>query len=70
MIRRLLIACITAIRPLLGPDGACRYALPCSDFAKMELKDKPLFFALLSISKRVISCNPLTSLIILKKRSP
>lgn len=63
MFKRIFIACMSTIRPLLGPEGCCRYEQPCTDFAKMELKDKPLVFALISISKRVLSCNPLTSFI-------
>lgn len=69
MIKRCIIACITVIRPLLGPEGSCRYEQPCTDFAAMELKDKTLFFALISISKRVLLCNPLTSLIMRISRS-
>lgn len=62
MVITLINALITCIRPIIGPPGACRFELPCSDFARMELHDKKFFCALLSISKRVLLCNPLTHL--------
>jgi hypothetical protein len=59
MINYLLIGCISAIRPLLGP-ASCRYSITCTPFAIETLKKEPLIKAIPIIFKRVISCHPFT----------
>jgi len=51
------------IRSLLGTKGVCIYHVSCSEYAKIQLKQKPFYLALPLITLRVISCNPLTGLI-------
>lgn len=57
MIARFIIFIITGLRPLLGP-AECRFEVSCTNYAKDELKNKPLLKALFSIIKRLLSCNP------------
>lgn len=59
MVIYLFNALVTCLRPLLGPPGCCRFELPCTQFAHMELSDKSFFKALWSIAKRIMICNPL-----------
>lgn len=63
MLRVLLVALITTLRPLLGPRGACRYKLTCTKYARLMLQDFPLYKAIPLIIKRVISCNPLSAIL-------
>ena len=39
MLRVILIAFITVLRPLIGPPGCCRYKLSCTKYARLMLKD-------------------------------
>lgn len=57
MIHLLINAIIAHTRVLLGPPGFCRYEFSCTQFARMEFRDKRFFVALISIAKRVLSCN-------------
>ncbi len=63
MIRVLIVALITTLRPLIGPPGVCRYKLTCTKFARLMLKDLPLYKAIPLIIRRVLSCNPLSALL-------
>lgn len=49
---------IVGIRPLFGPSE-CRYSVTCTQFAADQLRNKTFFSAVLAITKRVLSCNPL-----------
>jgi len=57
IIAHTLLFLINGIKPLLGPSH-CKYPISCSEFAEIELKNKPLFTAIWNITKRVLSCNP------------
>ncbi len=52
---------IQALRPLLGPPAHCVYALSCTKFALHQLEHEPLGKAIWTITKRLLSCNPITS---------
>lgn len=60
MINKIILLFIKGIRPLLGPQGCCKYTITCTEYAEMQLKEKSLIPALWAIFKRVISCNPFT----------
>lgn len=68
MFRVLIIACITALRPLMGPPGCCRYKLTCTKYARITLKNYPLYKAIPLIIGRVISCNPLSTILARSRR--
>lgn len=53
---------VDAIRPLLGPPGACIYPICCQNYARLMLMEKPLYIAIPMICLRVLSCNPITAL--------
>ena len=55
---------IMSLRPLLGPPVHCVYALSCTKFALYQLQEEPLGKAVWAIIKRLLSCNPITSLLI------
>ncbi len=55
---------IMSLRPLLGPPAHCVYALSCTKFALYQLEHEPLGKAVWVIIKRLLSCNPITSLLI------
>ena len=57
MFRVIIKACIANIRILLGPNGCCRFELPCTDYAAMQLKDQPFYKACWLITKRIMSCS-------------
>lgn len=59
MIKKLLVMLICGLRALLGPEGCCRYEFTCTQFALLQLKEKPLLPALFSIVKRLLTCRPL-----------
>lgn len=63
MLVRCLIAIIHALRPLLGPPGACIYDVSCREYAVHVLKTKNTAWACVLITGRLISCNPITVLI-------
>jgi putative component of membrane protein insertase Oxa1/YidC/SpoIIIJ protein YidD len=53
-----------SLRPLLGVSNVCIYQVSCGKYAKNTLKTKFFPFALILIILRVLSCNPLTALIL------
>lgn len=68
MIRVIIVAFMTLLRPLIGPPGCCRYKLSCTKYARLMLKDFPLYKAIPLIFRRVCSCNPLTALLVRSRR--
>jgi putative component of membrane protein insertase Oxa1/YidC/SpoIIIJ protein YidD len=64
MMSTILSSIIKSLRSLLGPEGCCRYELPCTDFAALQLRDHTFLKALCAITLRVLSCNPLTQFFI------
>ncbi|HEV2916885.1 MAG TPA: membrane protein insertion efficiency factor YidD [Candidatus Babeliales bacterium] len=57
LLARILIVCIVIVRPLLGP-ATCRFYVGCTAYAIDQLQTERLHYALLNISKRLLSCNP------------
>jgi putative component of membrane protein insertase Oxa1/YidC/SpoIIIJ protein YidD len=55
---RVLLYIIFGIRPFFG-YAECRFLVTCTQFAAHQLEQKPFFYALWEIVKRVLSCNPL-----------
>jgi putative component of membrane protein insertase Oxa1/YidC/SpoIIIJ protein YidD len=68
MLRVLIIAFIALLRPLIGPPGFCRYKLSCTKYARLMLQDFPLYKAVPLILTRVMSCNPLTTMLARARR--
>jgi len=58
----ILIMIINLIRPLLGPKNVCIYPISCSEYAKHNLKNKNFFIAIILITLRLLSCNPIGAL--------
>ena len=56
----LFIFLINFFRPLLGPGNICPFELGCTQFAILQLQTKPLTVAIVSIAKRLLSCNPVS----------
>lgn len=63
VLRVLIFAFISLLRPLIGPPGCCRYKLSCTKYARLMLKDFPIYIAVPLIIKRVFSCNPLAAVL-------
>lgn len=63
LINKILLLIINTVRPLLGPAASCRFAISCTDFARIQLKEHTFFYAVWSISIRILSCNPINSYI-------
>jgi len=57
-VKKFLLDIILMLRPLFAPQGACKYLVSCTDFAKIEFEEKTFIYAFLSILKRVLSCHP------------
>jgi putative component of membrane protein insertase Oxa1/YidC/SpoIIIJ protein YidD len=57
VINKLLIYLILTLRPLLGP-ACCKFTVSCTQYAILQLKEKPTLPALWAIIKRLLSCNP------------
>lgn len=60
-IKNILQFLIAGLRPFLGPGlfgPVCRYPISCTQFALEQLENKPLFTALIAITKRIFSCGP------------
>lgn len=47
---------LIGLRPLLGPDARCKYTITCTPYAIHEFETKPFLSALISATKRVLSC--------------
>jgi len=52
------------LRPLLGVRGVCIYPIDCSTYARFTFENKPLLIAIPLICLRILSCNPITALIL------
>lgn len=62
--QRLFIATFDVIRPVFGfIGGACIYPVSCSDYAKHIITTKPFYKSIPLIILRVLSCNPITALV-------
>lgn len=61
-IKQFLLDLILVLRPFFAPQGACRFLVSCTDFARIELEEKPFIRAVLSVSKRVLSCHPFSKI--------
>ncbi|MBX9831080.1 membrane protein insertion efficiency factor YidD [Candidatus Babeliales bacterium] len=60
---RFIIAFFDLIRPFFGyMNVCCIYPFSCSDYAKLTLQETFFPIALIKITLRVLSCNPLTAL--------
>jgi putative component of membrane protein insertase Oxa1/YidC/SpoIIIJ protein YidD len=57
MIAQFLIFLLRGLRPLLGP-AYCKFYVSCTEFAIIQLQEKPLPKACLAIIKRLLSCHP------------
>lgn len=68
LINKALLLIINTLRPLLGPPASCRFAIPCTDFARIQLKEHTFFYAVWSISIRILSCNPIAAILNLPKQ--
>ncbi|MBD3231241.1 membrane protein insertion efficiency factor YidD [Candidatus Dependentiae bacterium] len=55
---------IDSIRPLIGPTCCCIYPITCRNFTKSIIKEKPFYIAIPLIILRILSCNPITKLIL------
>lgn len=55
---------IDYLRPLLGSRNCCIYPISCQDYAKITLQNKNIFWAAILITLRLLSCNPITALIL------
>lgn len=53
-----------AIRPMLGLSDVCIFPISCSQFAAYQLQKRSLFVAIPRIALRLLSCNPLTALML------
>ena len=54
-----ILIVITFVKKIMGiPNGICKYYPSCSEYAKENIKKKPLFIALFWIVVRVLKCNP------------
>lgn len=60
ILNQLLIYLILGLRPLLGPPARCKFTVTCTQYAVLQLKEKPLFPAIWAIIKRLLACNPFT----------
>ena len=54
---------IIVMRPMLGPSHVCIYPVTCTNYAREQLQTKSLFIAIPLIVLRVLSCNPITAII-------
>jgi putative component of membrane protein insertase Oxa1/YidC/SpoIIIJ protein YidD len=52
------IGLIRGLRPLLGP-AVCRFTITCTNYAVLQLQQKPFFPACYLIIERLLLCNPL-----------
>ncbi|MFH1643685.1 MAG: membrane protein insertion efficiency factor YidD [bacterium] len=59
-------AVYTSIRLSLGMRnvGVCIYHVRCSEYAKITFQQKPFYLAIPLITLRVLSCNPITAIIL------
>jgi len=64
LIIKTIIFLIDTIRPTLGPPGCCIYPTTCREYAKAVLQQKFFFIAIPLIIFRIISCNPITAIIL------
>ncbi|OGB97378.1 hypothetical protein A3F06_02650 [candidate division TM6 bacterium RIFCSPHIGHO2_12_FULL_36_22] len=51
---------LQTLRFFLGASGCCRFTITCMQYAKIELKERPIYIALYNIFKRLLACNPFT----------
>ncbi len=68
----ILIGLVTLYQKTLSPDhgplrhlytyGYCRHSPTCSEYAKIQLKEKGAVVGTLLAIKRVLSCNPFTKI--------
>lgn len=47
----------TGILRFLAPGGACRYQVRCSEYTKIQIREKGLFKGIFLGIKRIISCR-------------
>jgi len=59
---KILILLINTIRPLLGPSSCCIYPVTCTQYAKKNLQEKPLYISIPLIIWRILKCNPITAI--------
>lgn|GEM_PF-6786675 len=62
LIKRMFVAFYSVSRSLLGARGVCIYHVTCSEYAKITFKNKSFPVAIVLVTLRVLSCNPLTAL--------
>jgi len=62
--KKIFLFLIDAFRPLLGPRGTCIYPITCREYARFQLEHKPFYIAIPLIGLRLLSCNPITALIL------
>lgn len=51
---------ILGLRPLFGP-ATCKFSIGCTEYALLELKQRPLNKAVYLIARRLLRCNPFTN---------
>lgn|GEM_PF-1993469 len=56
VINKLLANIVLAIRPFFG-SIKCSFAIGCTTYAVIQLQEKPLVPALLSVAKRLLACT-------------
>jgi len=61
---KIIILLIDSSRALLGPTNTCIYTITCRDFAKDKLEKRSLFISIPLIMLRLLSCNPITGIIL------
>lgn len=64
LIASILCYMIVKLRPLLGPEDVCPFAIGCTNFAIFNLEIQPTPLAFWAIFKRLLTCNPIGLLIL------
>lgn len=58
-LKLILLNLILTLRPFFGMR-CCRYTITCTQYAEYQLHTQPFWLALWQITKRVLSCQPLS----------
>jgi putative component of membrane protein insertase Oxa1/YidC/SpoIIIJ protein YidD len=68
--QRFIVATFDVIRPFFGfMNASCIHSVSCSDYAKHMITTKPGIKSVFLIIVRVLSCNPITAIIMRLKKS-
>lgn len=71
--KKVIIDCIAfsmkIIRPFLGYPVVCIYPVNCMTYAESMLLSHSWYYAIPAIFFRVLSCNPITGMLLLRRNS-